>query len=323
MQLIRALNNSLNLSQTSFLDNIPDGLALTIGNFDGVHLGHQALISQLKKEANGRKTAVMIFEPQPLEFFSAHNSPPRITHLRDKIKAISKLGIDYLFCFAFNANLAQLTPKEFIDELLIKKLNVSHLLIGDDFRFGAKRAGDIHSLEYLARNRFTVSTLSTISMNGNRISSTALRNALATNDLHAAEKLLGRPFSISGRVIHGDKIGATIGFATANIAMKRVHSPVKGVYAVTVLVPNLHSPPSSITYQGIANIGYRPTVNGKKHLLEVNIFNLNQNLYGQYLVVTLKKKIREETTFVSLDALKNQISQDIIKVEDFFKANHA
>lgn len=318
MQLLRGFHNlsSYFSSQTGSIGK-PDferGCALTMGNFDGVHLAHQALIKELSNAAKRLNipSVVMLFEPQPTEFFSPEKAPARLTRLRDKVKHLDGLGIDYLVCATFNHNFAAQTPFDFVKDILIDKLNVKYLLIGDDFRFGAKRAGDFAFLQSLQTEfGFEVQNTETLLLDDMRVSSTAIRQALASNDLQLAEKLLGRPYAISGRVIHGDKIGAQLGFPTANIALNRIKSPVKGVYAVKVSGKDILQLTGKPVINGIANIGNRPTVNGMKQLLEVNLFDVNLNLYGRHIDVVLTQKIRDEQKFSGLDALKNQIQLDI------------
>lgn len=321
MQLIRGLHHSLNLSCKYFHEQCSNGIALTIGNFDGVHKGHQALIKKLRVEAQGLPIAIMIFEPQPLEYFNIEKAPARITHFRDKVIALEKLGIDYLFVIRFNSGLASLSPVVFVKDLLINKLNVKSLLVGDDFKFGAKRQGDFNLLKsYSTVYDFTVKDLNTVMVDQQRVSSTSIREALLANKLDLAATLLGRSYSISGRVIHGDKIGAQIGFPTANIAMKRHLSPVKGVYAVEITGNSIKELTGLDYVEGIANIGNRPTVAGKKHLLEVHIFDKTLNLYGHHLEIVLRKKIRDEQKFAGLAALQDQIKLDIQSARDFFKS---
>ncbi|MCK9782542.1 MULTISPECIES: bifunctional riboflavin kinase/FAD synthetase [Enterobacterales] len=291
------------------------GCVLTIGNFDGVHRGHQALLKHLKQEASqrGLPTVVMTFEPQPLEFFLPEKAPARLTRLRDKIKYLAECGIDYLLCVKFDKQFAAQTPEEFVSSLLVNKLGVKFLAIGDDFRFGKNREGDFHFLQQAgARYGFEVANTESYCDKGLRISSTAVREALLNDDLVLAESLLGHPYSICGRVIHGNELGRTIGFPTANIPMKRLVAPVKGVYAVDVYLSDNQSP-----LPGVANIGSRPTVKGKGVQLEVHLIDVNMDLYGRRIDVVLRKKLRNEQRFASLDALKQQIADDVATARDF------
>ncbi|WP_093316937.1 bifunctional riboflavin kinase/FAD synthetase [Thorsellia anophelis] len=322
MQLIRGFNNCLSLAQSPQLSALKNGCALTIGNFDGVHLGHKALVDRLKQKAGDLPSVVMIFEPQPLEYFSPDKAPARLTHFRDKITALKSFKIDYVFCVPFNHHIAKLTAQEFVEDLLINVLNVKFLLIGDDFKFGANRQGDMAFLTHYAdKQHFVVEALNTITLNEERISSTSIRKALMLDDLDHASSLLGRPYSISGRVIHGDKIGAQLGFPTANISMNRIKSAVNGVYAVHITGSDIEHLSGKSTLYGIANIGFRPTVAGKKHLLEVFIFDESFNLYGKHITVVLKHKIRSEQKFDGLEALKSQIQSDIEATRRYFGEN--
>ncbi|WP_100159175.1 bifunctional riboflavin kinase/FAD synthetase [Proteus columbae] len=306
MELIRGIQN---------IRALHHGCVLTIGNFDGVHRGHQALLKHLKQEASqrGLPTVVMTFEPQPLEFFLPEKAPARLTRLRDKIKYLAECGIDYLLCVKFDKQFAAQTPEEFVSSLLVNKLGVKFLAIGDDFRFGKNREGDFHFLQQAgARYGFKVANTESYCDKGLRISSTAVREALLNDDLVLAESLLGHPYSVCGRVVHGNELGRTIGFPTANIPMKRLVAPVKGVYAVDVYLPDNQSP-----LPGVANIGSRPTVKGKGVQLEVHLIDVNMDLYGRRIDVVLRKKLRNEQRFASLDALKQQIADDVATARDF------
>lgn len=306
MELIRGIHN---------IRARHHGCVLTIGNFDGVHRGHQALIEQLKLEGQrlGLPVMVMIFEPQPLELFAGDKAPARLTSLRDKAKYLAECGVDYLLCVHFEPRFAAHRAQEFISTLLVEKLGVRFLTVGDDFRFGASRLGDFELLQKAGEEYgFEVISTQTFREGANRISSTAIRNALRDDDLALAENLLGHPFSISGRVVHGDKLGRTIGFPTANVPLKRVVSPVRGVYAVEVLGLGPESLP------GVANIGIRPTVGGVRKQLEVHLLDTTLDLYGRHIDVVLRAKLRNEQRFSSLDALKQQIANDEVTARAFF-----
>ncbi|WP_424411455.1 bifunctional riboflavin kinase/FAD synthetase [Pasteurella sp. PK-2025] len=306
MRLIRGMHNlPKNLS----------GCALTIGNFDGVHSGHQAILRHLKEKAEARQLPVMVmlFEPQPREYFTGENVPARLMRLRDKLHALAQAGVDYVLCIRFNQHFAQLSAESFIEDWLVKQLQVRFLSIGDDFRFGAKRQGDFNLLKQAGEKfDFIVEDNHSFCVDRLRISSTAIREALAKDDLAQAEKMLGRPYSILGRVAHGNKLGRTIGFPTANIPLHRQVNPVKGVYAIKVRLKNGEK------YQGVANIGCRPTINGVVQLLEAHLFDFNQNIYGKCIEVELCHKIRNEQKFPSFDDLKLQISRDVEKAKIFF-----
>lgn len=306
MELIRGIHN---------IRARHHGCVLTIGNFDGVHRGHQALIEQLKLEGQrlGVPVMVMIFEPQPLELFAGDKAPARLTSLRDKAKYLAECGVDYLLCVRFDPRFAANIAQAFVSQLLVEKLGVKFLTVGDDFRFGAGRLGDFPLLQKAgAEYGFDVISTQTFRDGGNRISSTAIRDALRDDDLQLAASLLGHPFSISGRVVHGDKLGRTIGFPTANVPLKRVVSPVRGVYAVDVLGLGAEPMP------GIANIGIRPTVGGVRKQLEVHLLDTTMDLYGRHIDVVLRAKLRNEQRFSSLDALKQQIASDEVTAREFF-----
>lgn len=306
MQLIRGIHN---------IRARHHGCVLTIGNFDGVHRGHQALLKQLKHQGQrlGLPVIVMIFEPQPLELFAADKAPARLTRLRDKVKYLAQAGVDYLLCVKFDPRFAALSAQAFVSELLVEKLGVNFLMVGDDFRFGAERLGDFFLLQRAGEEYgFTVIRTPTFCEGELRISSTAIRNALHDDDLLLAANLLGYPFAISGRVVHGDALGRTIGFPTANLPLKRLVVPVKGVFAVEV--HGLGPEP----LPGVANIGTRPTVAGVRQQLEVHLLDITKDLYGCHLVVVLRAKLRNEQRFASLDALKQQIANDVVTARTFF-----
>ncbi len=298
MELIRGIHN---------IRTQHHGCALTIGNFDGVHLGHQQVLRLVSEQARvlGVPSMVMTFEPQPMELFNQHHAPARLTRLRDKFVQLSRLDIDRLLCVNFDHQFAQLDAETFIHDLLVKHLGVKFLVIGDDFCFGRQRRGNFAMLQQ-AGEKFGFDVVSTQSfcVDRLRVSSTAIREALAHDDLAAAKEMLGRHYSISGRVSHGRKLGRTIGFPTANIPLKRCVSPVSGVYAVQV------SGLTETPINGVANIGHRPTVNGVRQQLEVHLFDFHGNIYGKQLEVALLHKLRGEHKFDSFEALKQQIELD-------------
>lgn len=308
MQLIR---NIYNLPQNL----IKRGCALTIGNFDGVHLGHQAVLKHLCEKANSLNlpTLVMLFEPQANEYFMGENAPARLMRLRDKLNALAQHEIDYVFCVKFNRTFAKQSAEQFVDDWLVQKLKVKFLSIGDDFRFGANRCGDFALLQRKATQfGFQVENNHSFQLNEQRISSTAIRKALAEDNLILAKQLLGKPYCIHGKVIHGNKLGRTIGFPTANIRLQRQVNPIKGVYIVKVKLED------NTFFNGVANIGKRPTLNGIKQLLEVHLFDFNEDLYGQTLQIEFCQKIRDEIKFPSFDHLKKQIEQDVKIAKDYF-----
>ncbi|OON40000.1 riboflavin biosynthesis protein RibF [Izhakiella australiensis] len=306
MKFIRGIHN---------LNEQHRGCVLTIGNFDGVHRGHQALLARLCEEGRKRQLPVMVmlFEPQPMELFSPESAPARLTRLREKVRYLAEAGVDAVLCLRFDRKFAAHSAESFITDLLVNKLDVRFLAVGDDFRFGAERKGDFALLQQAGgRYGFDVISTRTFCDNGVRISSTAVRQALADDKLDLAASLLGHPFSISGRVVHGDALGRTIGFPTANIPLRRTVSPVRGVYAVEVY--GLGDKP----LPGVANIGNRPTVGGVRQQLEVHLFDVEMNLYGRHIDVVLKEKIRNEQRFESFGALKQQIAKDVVTARRFF-----
>lgn len=294
------------------------GCVLTIGNFDGVHRGHQALLAQLCEEGRQRNLPVMVmlFEPQPLELFAADKAPARLTRLREKVRYLQQAGVDAVLCVRFDRRFAAHTAQSFVTDLLVDKLDVKFLAVGDDFRFGAGRQGDFLLLQKAGvEYGFDVISTQTFCDDGKRISSTAIRQALSDDNLALANVLLGRPFSISGRVVHGDALGRTIGFPTANLPLKRTVSPVKGVYTVEVL--GLGDKP----LPGVANIGTRPTIGGLRQQLEVHLLDVSMDLYGRHIEVVLRDKLRNEQRFASFDALKEQIANDVLTARRFFGLN--
>ncbi|MDF7679892.1 bifunctional riboflavin kinase/FAD synthetase [Enterobacteriaceae bacterium ESL0689] len=306
MKLIRGLHN---------LTQVPHGCVLTIGNFDGVHRGHQALLHRLCAEGRQRDlpVVVMLFEPQPLELFAIDKAPARLTGLREKLNYLTESGVDYVLCVRFNRRFAALSADTFISELLVRQLGVQFLAVGDDFRFGAGREGDFSLLQRAGQSfGFDVISTEAFCEGNRRISSTVIRQMLEQDDLAQAEILLGHPFVISGRVVHGDEIGRTLGFPTANVPLRRQVSPVKGVYAVEVTGLGDNA------FMGVANIGTRPTVAGVRQQLEVHLLDVVMDLYGRHINVILRKKIRNEQRFASLDQLKTQIAHDELTAREFF-----
>lgn len=295
-------------------------IALTIGNFDGVHLGHQAMLSRLKDAAHrlGLPACVMTFEPHPREFFAPDQAPTRLTSLREKLQLLAQSEVDCVHVCRFNYDFARISAEEFITRILHQELSVRWLLVGDDFRFGARRAGDLTMLQtFAAENGFAVEVMPSVIIEDQRVSSTAIRQALASGDLNSARKLLGRAYSISGRVIDGDKLGKQIGFPTANIQLKHNRPPLSGIFAVAVRGAIRSSPATAL--QGVASLGVRPTVheNGKP-VLEVHLFDFNQEIYGHHLQVDFLHKLRDEEKYADLDTLILQIKKDVAQAKDFF-----
>lgn len=283
------------------------GCVATIGNFDGVHRGHQAVIGQLLEEAarRGQPSTLITFEPLPHEFFMGVKSPARLTALRDRLQQFAGLGVNRVLILRFDAQLAALEAERFVLRLLVERLGVSAVIVGDDFRFGKDRAGNFESLAAAGqRFGFEVLRQTTFRDGDGRISSTRIREALGAGELDRAQELLGRAYSLSGRVRHGDQRGRSIGFPTANLSLPGGVPAISGVFAVEV------SSAEGLSARGVANVGKRPTVDGTVARLEVHLFDFSADLYGRHLCVEFRRKIREERRFDSLDQLKRQIRHD-------------
>ncbi len=289
---------------------------LTIGNFDGLHRGHQALLSRLTSHARrlGLPAAVLTFEPHPREFFAPDQAPARLTSLREKLNLLAASGVDRVYVCRFNARLAGLGAEEFIERLLVQGLAVRHLIIGDDFRFGKGRRGDFELLQRTgATHGFTVEAMHTLDFEGERVSSSALRAALAAGDLEHAARLLGRPYCIAGRVMHGDKIGRQLGFPTANVQLRRKRLPLAGVFAVTV------SGIAERPLPGAASLGVRPTIAaGLRPVLEVHLLDFSGEIYGAHVTVNFLHKLRDEARYETLAALTAQIALDVEATRGYF-----
>lgn len=309
MQLIRGL---------SALPAFPDGCVATLGNFDGVHLGHQAVLRQAADQARkfGLPLVVLIFEPLPREFFAPHAPVARLTRLRERVAFIAELGVvDVLLVLRFNTAFAQLTAETFVERVLAGALHTRHLVIGDDFRFGQGRQGDFALLEQLGRRfDFSVQAAATWALDGERVSSTRIRALLAERDVAGAARLLGRPFTLCGRVIHGDKRGRQLGFPTANVALHRRLSPLRGVFAVTTTLPD------GAVVNGVANVGTRPTVDGQDARLEVHLFDFDRDIYGKLVRVDFLHPIRDEQKFNTLEELIAQITKDSAQARNWLEA---
>lgn len=308
MELIRGLHN---------LTPRHHGCVATIGNFDGVHLGHQAVLGQLAEKGAELclPSVVITFEPLSREYFAPASAPPRLTRFRERFKALRRFSVDRVLVLPFNRKLAALSADEFVRRVLVEGLGVRYLVVGDDFRFGAGREGGFDRLCRAGeRHGFEVVNMHTFSLGGERVSSTRIREALSTGDLDTAEQLLGRPYRMCGRVAHGDKRGRTIGFPTANIRMHRMVAPVDGVFAVEMF--GIHGEPVA----GVANIGKRPTVDGTRALLEVHLFDFQEDIYGRHVQVDFLKRIRPERRFESFEALKEQILIDAADARAFFQS---
>lgn len=307
--------------QRSVPDAARSSVALTIGNFDGVHLGHQAMLARLRAEAysRGLVTCAMTFEPHPREFFAPDQAPTRLTSLREKLELLSQHGVEQMQVCRFDYGFAQTSAEEFIERILVRGLGARWILIGDDFRFGKRRAGDFVMLrQHAARLGYEVEAIASVVHAGERVSSTAVRNALAAGELEHAAQLLGRPYSISGRVVHGDGLGRKLGFPTANVQMKHNRPPLFGIFAVEL------SGAGTAPLRGVASLGVRPTIKaGGKPVLEVHVFDWNASLYGRHVRVDFMHKLRDEEKYVDLDTLTRQIALDVEHSREYFRARDA
>ena len=295
------------------------GCAVTIGAFDGVHLGHQSVLTHLRQQAKSLEvpTTVVTFEPLPREYLRPLEAPPRITTLRDKWPLLAECGVDRVLCLPFNESLRQLSAREFVEEVFVSGLGVRYLAFGDDFRFGNRREGDLDYVRALADEfGYAVAPTPTMELGGDRVSSTRIRAALAEADFELAAQLLGRPFELAGRVLHGQKLGRQLDAPTANIALHRILSPLQGVYAVRVSGGGLEEAP------GVANVGVKPTIGESlEATLEVHVLEGSPDLYGERLTVRFRHKLRDEQKFPSLDALKAGIAADKANARTWL-ANH-
>ncbi len=308
MQFIRGLHN---------LQRQRKSCVATIGNFDGVHLGHHAVLDQVKESAKnaGLLSTVVIFEPQPIEYFSPDKAPSRLTRLREKLQQFAEHDIDRVVCLRFDENMANLSAAEFVDDILLNALTVKKLIIGDDFRFAKNREGDYQYLLNVAEEKnFEVSMTHSFTSDSERVSSTLIRQALANGDMNKATRLLGRPYRISGRVVHGDKRGRELGFATANIELHRYLSPVKGIFSGRVYGISEHA------LDAVVYVGSRPLYEGKRVILEVHLLDFNDDLYGRHLQVELIEKLRGEGDFSSEEELVEQIHKDIESAKQSLRA---
>ena len=290
--------------------------ALTIGNFDGVHLGHQAMLAELKRAAGrlGLPACVLTFEPHPREFFAPDRAPTRLTSLREKLELLAGHGIERVHVCRFNYAFAQTTPDEFIERIIARGLGTRWVLVGDDFRFGARRAGDFVLLKQSAlRYGFEIAALASVALEGERVSSTAVRQALAGGDLERAQRLLGRAYSISGRVVRGDGLGRKLGFPTANVQMKHNRPPLTGIFAV-----RLHGAADD-PLRGVASLGVRPTVKpGGAPVLEVHVLDFDGDLYRRHVRVEFLSKFRDEERYADLATLTRKIALDVENARSFF-----
>jgi len=306
MNFIRDLQSLQSFNQRS---------VVTIGSFDGVHLGHQAILNQVKAVAAelGLPSVVMTFEPQPQEFFSGERAPARLMRLREKVDALFEFGVDQVLCLQFNRELRNLTAAEFVRSVLVDGLGTRHLIVGDDFRFGCDRSGDFKMLSEMGETYdFAVQDTETLEVDGQRVSSTLVRQILEQGNFERASQLLGKPFTITGRVVYGQQLGRELGFPTANVQLNRYSAPLSGVYAVLVNI-------DGAVYQGAANVGLRPTVGDLlKPILEVHLLDFEADLYGRRIEVEFVTKIRDEEKFTSLDKLIESIQRDVKQIRAWF-----
>ena len=314
MYLIRGTNNI-----ELFRSNFPEiSTVATIGNFDGLHLGHQQILKTMQEEADiyGLKRLIIFTEPHAQEFFSEAagletSKPPRIFPWQEKVRKMREFGVEFAFFLKFNNQLRSMTPEDFLNKILLR-LHIKKLVIGDDFRFGANREGDFSLLKnWGTQNSIEVSNTETYEIDGERVSSTRIREALTENNFEKANKFLGRPFTYSGKVVYGNQLGGQLGIPTANLWLPKNKLPISGVYIVKVLLDKKK-------LRGIANMGVRPTVGGESPVLEVHLLNFSEKIYGKRLTVEFLKKVRDEKKFENLNALKDQIFKDISTAESYF-----
>ena len=307
MELIRGLHN---------LRPRHRGCVVTVGAFDGVHRGHRAVIDHLTEKGRelGLPSAVIVFEPLPREYFAPLEAPPRLMSFREKFVALRALGVDRLLRVCFDERVRSMTAKAFVEDVFVAGLGARHVALGDDFRFGNEREGDLTFTRKLGEiHGFDAMPTPTLSLDGERVSSTRIRQALEAGDFAVAEEMLGRPYSIAGKVIYGRQLGREMGTPTANVALNRLRSPLSGVFAVEVSGPGLDRAP------GIANVGTRPTVDeGIRAILEVHLLDRDADLYGRHIDVTFLHKIREEKKFDSLDELRAAITSDVDNTRAWF-----
>lgn len=312
MELIRGLHN---LPKGRDVAGDERGCVATIGNFDGVHLGHQAILEQLQalSQAADLPVTVVVFEPQPREYFAADQAPPRLTRLRDKVELLAAHGADRILCLPFNDALRSLTANQFIERVLIDGLHVRHLVVGDDFRFGCDRAGDFTLLQAIGKARgFAVEHTRTFALDDERVSSTRVRTLLASGNFYQAARMLGRPYAFKGRVVRDRQLGRTIGVPTANVPLTRRPLAMRGVFACATRLPD------GEWAAGVANIGWRPTVGSDRPMLEVHLLDREVDLYGQSLTVVPCARLRGEVKFDNFDALVTQIHRDLAAARAYF-----
>lgn len=308
LELIRGLHN---------LRERHHGSVVTIGAFDGVHRGHQAVISDLlgRSREFGLPSTVILFEPLPREYFAPVRSPPRLMSFREKFMVLRHLGVDRVLRIRFDRRFSIMSAHEFIESVFVKGLGARYIVVGEDLRFGHDREGDIDlAREAGEKYGYEVKATSTVQVHGERVSSTRLRAVLGAGDFEAAERMLGRPYFMTGKVVYGRQLGTTIGVPTANLALHRHRAPLAGVYVAEVRIGGRLLP-------AVANVGTRPTVNdGIKANLEVHILDFAQNIYGRTIDVIFRRQIRDEHKFASVDELRNRIADDIEVARAWFAA---
>ena len=297
------------------ISNLKADTVATIGNFDGVHCGHQALLKTLRLQADrlSLPMLVMLFEPQPGEYFRGQQAPARLSSFREKVDVLRQLGVDYICCLKFDNYLASMAAVEFAERVIFSLLQAKYVLIGEDFRFGHDRLGDVALLSELGdKVACLVQPFSDFFIDNQRVSSTKIRQALQAGELDYAAQFLGRAYSMCGRVVHGNGLGRQWGIPTANLSLRRNNLPLKGVFCVQVMRQG------KLTLNGVANIGCRPTVDGTKNVLEIHMFDVDESFYGDMLQVCFLHKLRDEMKFESVDALITQIHNDVLVAKNWF-----
>ena len=319
MELVRGIHNLNNRHACASLSEA--GSVLTIGAFDGLHCGHRSVLNHLRMRAKeaGLPSVVVTLEPLPREYFAPLDAPPRLMSFREKCEGFSAIGIDRVIVVRFNDRMRNMDATDFVDQVFVNGLNAKHIVVGDDLRFGRDGGGDFELLVALARKyNFTVEDTTTLELEGHRISSSRIRQLLKAGDFIEAEELLGRPYSISGKVVYGKQLGRVLDVPTANVELHRLRAAMSGVYAVEVNIQG-HEVYADQWLPAVANVGCRPTVDASiKAILEVHLLDFNADIYGQRIDVRFRKKIREEQKFESLDLLKTQIHRDINTARDYF-----
>jgi len=313
MKLLRGL---VSRPADSTQRSLKSGCVATIGNFDGVHLGHQSIVAHVISKAKELKlpSVVILFEPQPMEFFTPGQAPARIMRFREKYLYLESLGVDFLLCLPFNENLAQLSAEDFVDQVLSKRLAVKYLVVGDDFTFGRGRGGNYEFLEKWGKSiGFAVQDSSSLVVDGERASSTRIREHLAASRFKDAEKMLGRPFEFSGKVCYGQQLGRQLGVPTINLPIARKKTPIHGIFVVETIIEGDEN-----CYPGVSSLGTRPTVNGKGVLLEVHLFNFDRMIYGSKVHVRPLMKIRDEEKFPDIKTMTKKIFEDIDIAKEYF-----